>query len=188
MELTDMILVTEDEKGTERNFLMNVIEYLKYVGERTKMTPLASSLHTLDLERTKEDGGEWTEVYSAANKTVYARYCYDIIQLCDFLAGVHNDRNGEHYFCAERCSKDCLEKLEEIGVEHDGKYRCGQEKHAYQVEVKEVLSRIQTVHASSLGEAIDKVMQQYHASEIVLDAEDFKGVTIKQEEKEKIRL
>ena len=184
-----MVLVIHNEKGTERNYLMDVMEYLNYVGQKVGTTPLTGAFHTLDLERTKEDSGEWTEVYSAANKTVHARYCYDIVQLCDFLSGVYNDRNGEHYFCPERCSKACLELLDEIGVEHDGSYRMGKDKERpYRVEIKEILSRVETVNAASLGEAIDKVMEKYRDEEIVLSADDFEELKIKQEQKEKTRI
>ena len=46
----------------------------------------------------------------------------------------------------------------------------------FQIEIKEVLSRVETVRAETLMEAVDIVMNRYYAQEIVLDAEDFKGV------------
>lgn len=46
----------------------------------------------------------------------------------------------------------------------------------YEVEIKEILSRIEKIEAGSLGEAIDKAMEKYYAQEIVLDAEDMKDV------------
>ena len=46
----------------------------------------------------------------------------------------------------------------------------------YEVEIKEVLSRIEKIEAGSLGEAIDKAMERYYAQEIILDAEDMKDV------------
>lgn len=46
---------------------------------------------------------------------------------------------------------------------------------------------MQTVKAPSLGEAIDKVMEQYYKTEIVLYPEDFKEVTFEQEKKERGR-
>ncbi|MBQ2886266.1 MAG: DpnD/PcfM family protein [Alphaproteobacteria bacterium] len=55
----------------------------------------------------------------------------------------------------------------------------------YEVEVKEVLSRIETIHAETFEDAIDKVMDKYHAQEIVLDAEDFVGVDFLPSEEEK---
>lgn len=46
----------------------------------------------------------------------------------------------------------------------------------YEIEIQEVLSRIQKVEAESIGEAIDKAMALYYGQEIILDAEDMKGV------------
>lgn len=46
----------------------------------------------------------------------------------------------------------------------------------YEIEIQEVLSRVQKVEAESLGEAIDKAMALYYGQEIILDAEDLKGV------------
>ena len=46
----------------------------------------------------------------------------------------------------------------------------------FQIEIKELLSRVETVRAETLMEAVDIVMNRYYAQEIVLDAEDLKGV------------
>ena len=46
----------------------------------------------------------------------------------------------------------------------------------YEIEIQEVLSRVQKVEAESLGEAIDKAMELYYGQEIILDAEDLKDV------------
>jgi len=45
----------------------------------------------------------------------------------------------------------------------------------FKVEVKEVLSRIITIHAHDEDEAIDRVQKQYNDGEIVLTADDFQG-------------
>jgi len=46
----------------------------------------------------------------------------------------------------------------------------------YEIEIQEILSRVQKVEAESVGEAIDKVMKLYYGQKIILDAEDMKGV------------
>lgn len=46
----------------------------------------------------------------------------------------------------------------------------------YAIEIQEILSRVEKVEADSLGEAIDKAMVLYYGQEIILDAEDMKGV------------
>lgn len=49
-------------------------------------------------------------------------------------------------------------------------------KGEFDIEIREVLSRTESVKAGFLGEAIDELMERYKKGEIVLDAEDFKGV------------
>lgn len=46
----------------------------------------------------------------------------------------------------------------------------------FDVEIKEVLSRVQKVKAESLDDAINKAMDMYYAEQIVLGAEDMKGI------------
>ena len=49
-------------------------------------------------------------------------------------------------------------------------------KKEFDIEVKEELARVVTVKAETLGEAIDKVMEQYYGEKIVLSGPDVKGV------------
>lgn len=58
----------------------------------------------------------------------------------------------------------------------------------FEVEIKEILVRVQKVKANSLGEAIDKAMEMYYSEEIVLDAEDFKELDFNPSEEEKVRM
>lgn len=46
----------------------------------------------------------------------------------------------------------------------------------FEIEIQEILSRVEKVEADSMGEAIDKAMALYYGQEIILDAEDMKGV------------
>lgn len=51
-----------------------------------------------------------------------------------------------------------------------------QEGKEFQIEIREILSRVENVKADTLGDAIDQAMELYKRSEIVLDANDYKGV------------
>lgn len=56
----------------------------------------------------------------------------------------------------------------------------------FEIEVREILSRVESVSAENLGDAIDKVMERYKNGEIVLNADDYQGVDyIPLEEQEK---
>ena len=46
----------------------------------------------------------------------------------------------------------------------------------FDVEIKEVLSRVERVKAESLDDAINKAMDMYYSEQIVLNSEDMKGV------------
>lgn len=42
----------------------------------------------------------------------------------------------------------------------------------YDIEIKEVLSRIEKIEAESMGEAIDRAMELYYGQQIILYPED----------------
>lgn len=48
----------------------------------------------------------------------------------------------------------------------------------YDIEITEVLQKVVSTKAASLQEAIQDVEEQYHNSEIILDADDLKETTI----------
>ena len=47
----------------------------------------------------------------------------------------------------------------------------------FQIEIKEQLARVETIRAESIEDAIDKAAELYYGQEIILDAEDVKGVS-----------
>jgi len=48
---------------------------------------------------------------------------------------------------------------------------------SFPIEIREVLSRVENIEAETLGDAIDKAMEMYKKSEVVLDADDFRDVS-----------
>lgn len=50
----------------------------------------------------------------------------------------------------------------------------------FQVEIEEILQRVEEVEAKSLEEALDIIDEKYDNQEIILDSEDFKGHEIKE--------
>ena len=72
MDLKDMIFVTENYKGTEKNMLMTLEDYKKFVSIED-MSELAE--HMLLLGRTLAQGEGFAEHYRAANVTVFAKFC-----------------------------------------------------------------------------------------------------------------
>ena len=79
-------------------------------------------------------------------------------------------------FCNECASKECCPENECILYRIEQKVT--NEKKTYNVEIKETLSRIIEVEATSEDDAIDIVESQYKNEEIVLYPEDYKGYDI----------
>lgn len=120
MKLEDMVMVVENHKGTETNYLQELTDYMGetlglwrdgYVVEN-----IAGSIN--ELYGTKKGKADWSDLYIAANKSIHASFCRSEPQLREFLSGRFND--GEWSFDTERCSKDCLDVLRIYNLKPDG--------------------------------------------------------------------
>ena len=104
MDLKDMILVTENYKGTEKNMLMTLEDYKKFVSIED-MSELAE--HMLLLGRTLAEGEGFVEHYRTANITVFAKFCSDDVELGRFLRGHYND-SEDFVFDKKASSPECI--------------------------------------------------------------------------------
>lgn len=84
MDLKDMILVIENDRGTETNMLMTLDDYKSFIAI-DDMSELADNL--LQLGRTLGEADNFAEYYRASNVTVFARFCKDDVQLDIFFRG-----------------------------------------------------------------------------------------------------
>ena len=106
----------------------------------------------------------------ASSVQYYSRYPY---------AGEHTKENAEmgiewghgHYLTAKPSEID----FAALRAEYCEPYQ--QRGDRFSIEIREVLSRVESIEAETLGDAIDKAMELYKKSEVVLDAEDFKDVS-----------
>jgi len=120
MKINEIILVTENWKGTEINALMTIQDYLKFVGMETFDTQLELADFMVDLGRTLGEEQEWTEFYNMANRSISARYCIDEKQLGQFLRGDFNRMDQGWRFDESRCSEACMMKLKVLGMNTKG--------------------------------------------------------------------
>ena len=116
MNLTDIVLVTENDKGTETNMLMTVDDYKRFV-DIEDLSDLSEQM--LLLGRTLGEADNFAEYYRTANVTVFARLCRDDVQLGHFLQGIYND-SKEFRFDKEASSPECIVKMKEIGMTDRG--------------------------------------------------------------------
>ena len=121
MKITEIVLVSENWKGAENNFLMTVADYLKLVDMDSFDSRNDVAENMIELGRTLGNENAWCELYFASNKTVAARFCTDDVQLMKFLKGFYNSTDQEVQFDEERCSVECLNKLSELGMDTKGK-------------------------------------------------------------------
>lgn len=116
MNLTDIVLVTENDKGTETNMLMTVDDYKRFLDIKD-LSDLSEQM--LLLGRTLGEADNYAEYYRTANVTVYARLCRDDVQLGHFLQGIYND-SKEFRFDKQASSPECILKMKEIGMTDRG--------------------------------------------------------------------
>ena len=116
MDLKDMILVIENDRGTETNMLMTLDDYKSFIAI-DDMSELADNL--LQLGRTLGKADNFTEYYRAPNVTVFARFCKDDVQLGHFLQGLYND-SKQIRFDKELSSPECLTKMKELAMTDKG--------------------------------------------------------------------
>lgn len=142
MEITDIILVINNEKGTETNCLMTINDYKEFMSivQMDSKEEIANLM--LSLGRTVGEEYGWAEHYFASNKTVFAKYCMDEEMLEYFLQGNFNERDLTWRFDENLCSKECLDKLKQIGMDIEG-------------------------WSSSVGFHYEKVEQEYHTGDIL---------------------
>ncbi|MEE1306316.1 MAG: hypothetical protein U0K68_14400 [Agathobacter sp.] len=116
MNLTDIVLVTENDKGTETNMLMTVDDYKRFVDIKD-LSDLSEQM--LLLGRTLGEADNYAEYYRTENVTVFARLCRDDVQLGHFLQGIYND-SKEFRFDKQASSPECILKMKEIGMTDRG--------------------------------------------------------------------
>lgn len=118
MKLEDMIMVVENRKGTETNFLTDLWRYMEMVVKACDDSAVDMADAIGQLYGTKENNREWSELYFAGNKSIHAAFCTGEAQLRGFLMGNFND--GEWSFDEGRCPKNCLEVLRINNMKTDG--------------------------------------------------------------------
>ena len=119
MKIKDIILVIDNYKGIERNFLCTFEGFVKnhITNACDNFYEVAEMVKELDATRGKFN--EYCEMYFASNKTMYAKYCSSISELQIFLLGKLNHET-EVSFEERFCDKECLKTMERMGIHVSG--------------------------------------------------------------------
>lgn len=117
MRLDEIILVTENWKGTETNYLSTFEDYMKVLTEVYKDNLQDLSYAIDNLYQTKQER-TFSETYAASNKSFYAKFCSGEGELRGFMLGLLDEKKA--LFDESRCSEECFEVLKAYGMGRDG--------------------------------------------------------------------
>ncbi len=122
MKLEEMILVTENRKGTETIFLLGLSDYMELVLKSCEDSAHDVADAVKQLYDSRKDAAVCSELYFAANKSCQARFCVSEGQLRGFLMGLNENGTTEKPdFDEGRCTPECLEVLKAYGISTDGR-------------------------------------------------------------------
>lgn len=107
MEITDVVLVIDNWKGMEVNYVMTLDDYMAHLDMYELLSEPDFLKDMIKLGKTAAEESVWVENYVAANKTVMAKFCKDRGQLEHFMEGFYNDPNNEWRFDKDESSKEC---------------------------------------------------------------------------------
>ncbi len=139
MNITDIILVTENHKGSETNSLMDFMDFLDFAVKESWLSLKELAEDMAVLGRTCGGKEKWMESCFAENTTLFARYCADETQLEVFLQGGYNT-DKEWKFDEQRCSENCLDYLKALGISTDKR---SWQEHGQMKKLDEHRSRLQ---------------------------------------------
>ncbi len=142
MNVTDMILVTENRKGSETNSLMDLLDFIDFAVKESwlSLKELAEDMATLGITCGGKE--KWMESCFAENTTLFARYCADEKQLEAFFFFFYNT-DKEWKFDEQRCSENCLDCLKGLGISTDNRSEQEYEVPGQMKKLDEHRSRLQ---------------------------------------------
>lgn len=120
MKINEMIMVIENKRGMEENFLCTFEDYLsEFVFKSTEEDQIRAEL-VGEIVQSKYERNGWSEIYTAANHTIQARYCKDFNDLQAFVLGCYNDEKPELNLNVFRSSIECMGVVESMGIAYNG--------------------------------------------------------------------
>lgn len=133
MKITDIILVMDNHKGTERNFLCTFEGFVKNHLTDACDSYFEAAEMVQELDATRGKLNEYCEMYFASNRTMYAKYCSSVSELQLFLLGKLNDE-VKHTFEESFCDRECLEAMERMGIDKNGAQSMDRPPHYEKLE------------------------------------------------------
>ena len=121
MKLNEMIMVIENDKGTEINSLCTKEDYLSEYVFKATSDAMEQAEFAGEILQTKYEKELWSEIYLAANHTIHAKYCGDRNELQAFILGCYNDTRPDMNISVQRSTAKCIEVIESMGIAYNGR-------------------------------------------------------------------
>ena len=118
MKIEDMVMVINNQKGIEKNFLCSFESFVKQYVTNACDNFFEVAEVISELNHASEKDNSFCEIYYAPNKTMYARFCGSLNELRMFVAGKLND-GMTNVFEEDFCDKECLDVLYRLGISTD---------------------------------------------------------------------
>ena len=118
MKIEDMVMVINNQKGIEKNFLCSFESFVKQYVTNACDNFFEVAEVISELNHASEKDNSFCEIYFAPNKTMYARFCGSLNELRLFVAGKLND-GMTNVFEEDFCDKECLDVLSRLGISTD---------------------------------------------------------------------
>ena len=91
MKIEDMVMVINNQKGIEKNFLCSFESFVKQYVTNACDNFFEVAEVISELNHASEKDNSFCEIYFEPNKTMYARFCGSLNELRMFVAGKLND-------------------------------------------------------------------------------------------------
>ncbi len=118
MKIEDMVMVIYNQKGIEKNFLCSFEHFIKEYATDACDSYFEMAEVAAGLQETKQKESSFFEMYYAANKTIYAKFCGSLNELRFFIAGKLND-GMTNVFEESLCDEKSLDVLSRLGISTD---------------------------------------------------------------------
>lgn len=118
MKIEEMVMVINNRKGIEKNFLCSFENFVKQHVTNACDTFWEVAEVISELDKTSKKDNLFCEMYYSSNETMYARFCKNQNELKLFVSGKFND-GVENTFEPDFCDEECLDVLSRLGISTD---------------------------------------------------------------------
>lgn len=116
MKIEDMILATIRDGKKETNMILTMEGYAREFISGDCVFPSEIAEHMEGLLKTRSGEQDWVKVRYPSFMESQARFCTSEGVLLGFLLGHFNEKGSKWKLDEEKCSPECMDKLQSLGI------------------------------------------------------------------------